>query len=406
MSQAARALATTQAFARVMAEDRGRLLAALIARLGDFDRAEEALAEALASAAQHWARQGPPDSPMGWLLRVGLRKAIDRIRQEGREAQKARDLAPLLSEEAELAPEITDERLRLIFTCCHPVLDRKSQTALTLRSVAGLTTSQIAAAFLDTEPTMGQRLSRAKARLAASGAGFVVPGPEDWAARLGTVLDVIYLIFNQGYGQGPQLGRDLCEEALFLARLLIELCPDQAEGEGLLALMSLTHARRHARIGDDGALVPPSEQDRGLWDATLLAEGHHLLDQAVLRRAPGPFQIKAALAACIMQEAGPDWRQSLALYDALLRFEASPVVRLNRAVVLMELGLFEAANAALAEIAPALGGYQPFWAVQAELFARRSQWPESRAAYHRAIDAAPSAADALFLRKRLSALPH
>ena len=233
MTQAARALATSRALGRVMAEDRGRLLAALMARLGDFDRAEEALAEALASAAQHWARQGPPDSPMGWLLKVGLRKAIDRIRKEGREAQKARDLAPLLSEAAELPEDIVDERLRLIFTCCHPALDRKSQVALTLRSIAGLTTGQIAAAFLDQEPTMGQRLSRAKARLVQSGTGFVVPGPEDWAARLWAVLDVIYLIFNQGYGQGPQLGRDLCEEALFLARLLLRLCPDQAEAEGL-----------------------------------------------------------------------------------------------------------------------------------------------------------------------------
>ncbi|HRK42034.1 MAG TPA: sigma factor [Gemmobacter sp.] len=377
-----------------------------MARLGDFDRAEEALAEALASAAQHWARQGPPDSPMGWLLKVGVRKAIDRIRKEGREAQKARDLAPLLREEADLPEEIADERLRLIFTCCHPALDRKSQVALTLRSIAGLTTSQIAAAFLDQEPTMGQRISRAKARLAQSGAGFVVPGPEDWAARLGAVLDVIYLIFNQGYGQGPKTGRDLCEEALFLARLLLRLCPDQAEAEGLLALLSLTHARHAARIGPDGALVPPVEQDRAAWDAALLAEAETLLQAALPRRSPGPFQIKAALAACIMAPDGPDWRQSLALYDALLRFEPSPVVHLNRAVVLMELGLLEASNAVLASVAEMLADYQPLYAVRAEWFSRMSRWTESRAAYAEAIARAPSAADALFLRKRLAALPH
>lgn len=406
MTQAARALATSRALGRVMAEDRGRLLAALMARLGDFDRAEEALAEALASAAQHWARQGPPDSPMGWLLKVGLRKAIDRIRKEGREAQKARDLAPLLSEAAELPEDIVDERLRLIFTCCHPALDRKSQVALTLRSIAGLTTGQIAAAFLDQEPTMGQRLSRAKARLVQSGTGFVVPGPEDWAARLWAVLDVIYLIFNQGYGQGPQLGRDLCEEALFLARLLLRLCPDQAEAEGLLALLALTHARRAARIGPDGALVPPAEQARALWDAPLLAEAEALLQAALPRRNPGPFQIKAALAACIMAPDGPDWRQSLALYDALLRFEPSPVVHLNRAVVLMELGLLEASDAVLAAVADVLGDYQPLHAVRAELLSRKQLWPESRAAYVMAIARAPSAADALFLRKRLAALPH
>ena len=406
MTQAARALASSRALGRVMAEDRGRLLAALMARLGDFDSAEEALAEALASAAQHWVRQGPPDSPMGWLLKVGLRKAIDRIRKEGREAQKARDLAPLLSEAAELPPEITDERLRLIFTCCHPALDRKSQVALTLRSIAGLTTGQIAAAFLDQEPTMGQRLSRAKARLVQSGAGFVVPGPEDWAARLGAVLDVIYLIFNQGYGQGPQLGRDLCEEALFLARLLLRLCPEQAEAEGLLALMALTHARRATRIGQDGALVPPSQQERGLWDVSLLTEAEALLQAALPRHTPGPFQIKAALAGCIMADPAPDWRQSLALYDALLRFEPSPVVHLNRAVVLMEMGLLEAAAAILDELAAPLASYQPLDAVRAELFARKGQWGDSRRAYDRAIAAAPSAADALFLRKRLAALPH
>ena len=406
MTTAARALATSRALAKVMAEDRGRLFAALLARLGDFDRAEEALAEALAAAALHWARQGPPDSPQGWLLRVGLRKAIDQIRKAGREAQKARDLAPLLTAEADLPPDIADERLRLIFTCCHPVLDRKSQTALTLRSIVGLSTRQIAAAFLDAEPTMGQRISRAKTRLAQSGAGFVVPGPEDWAARLGAVLDVIYLIFNQGYGQGPQAGHDLCEEALFLARLLVNLCPDQAEAEGLLALMALTHARRLARIGADGARVPPAAQDRGLWDKALLAEGLRQLDAALPRRAPGPYQIKAALAACIMAETGPDWRQSLALYDALLRFEPSPVVHLNRAVVLMELGQHAAATAVLAEIAPDLDGYQPLQAVRAELFARQHLWAESRAAYARAIEQAPSIADALFLRKRLAALPH
>ena len=253
---------------------------------------------------------------------------------------------------------------------------------------------------------MGQRISRAKTRLAQSGAGFAVPGPEDWAARLGAVLDVIYLIFNQGYGQGPQAGRDLCEEALFLARLVRGLCPDQAEVEGLLALMALTHARRRARIGPDGALVPPAEQDRSLWDAEAQAEAQSLIEVALSRRVPGPYQIKAALAACIMAETGPDWRQSLALYDALLRFEPSPVVHLNRVVVLMELGLLEAASALLAKVAPHLPDYQPLHAVTAELFARKSSWPDARAAYERAIAAAPSAADALFLRKRLAALPH
>ncbi|MEH7826787.1 RNA polymerase sigma factor [Gemmobacter denitrificans] len=394
------------ALAALIRQDQGRLLAALVARIGDFSRAEEALQEALASAHVHWGRAGVPSNPVAWLLRVGLRKAIDGYRREGRETEKARNLAPLLRQEADLAEDIADERLRLIFTCCHPVLDRKSQVALTLRCIAGLTTAQIAAAFLDAEPTMGQRLSRAKARLAQAGVGFVVPGPEAWTARLGAVLDVVYLVFNQGYHQGPRAGCGLCEEALFLARLLVTLCPDQAEVEGILALMALTHARRAARIGSDGALVPPAEQDRTLWDAALLAEGQRLLEAALPRRAPGPFQIKAALAACIMAPEGPDWRQSLALYDALLRFEPSPVIELNRAVVLMELGLLEAADALVASLQADLACYQPLMAVQAELHARQSRWAESRSAYAAAIAAAPSAADALFLRKRLSALPH
>jgi RNA polymerase sigma-70 factor (ECF subfamily) len=399
---APRAIAVTQAIEAVMRNDRGRLLAALIARLGDFQLAEEALQEAALSAMSHWGRSGLPASPQGWLLKVALRKAIDRLRGGAREARKAADLARLaLDEAADTEPEmIPDERLRLIFTCCHPALERKSQVALTLRAIAGLSTAQIARAFLDAEPTMGQRLSRAKARIASAGIPFAVPGPEDWAARLQAVLAVIYLIFTAGHGQDPADGQPLCEEAIFLARLLDRLRPGEAESEGALALLLVTHARRGARVGADGATVPPAEQDRARWDRAMIAEGVALIDRAMARRAPGPYQIKAAIAALHCAEAPTDWRQIVLLYDALLRMEPTPVVGLNRAVALAEAGAPEAGLRALDRLSAVLGSYQPYHAARADLLHRLGRRDESLAAYDRAIAGAQSSADAAFLTRR------
>ncbi|MGL4280071.1 MAG: RNA polymerase sigma factor, partial [Albidovulum sp.] len=368
------AIAIARTLEVVMRNDRGRLLAALIARLRDFQLAEEALQEAAISALSHWGRAGLPASPQGWLLKVALRKAIDRLRGSARETRKSAELAHLARDEADdTEPEmIPDDRLRLIFTCCHPALDPKSRVALTLRTLGGLSTPDIARAFLDAEPTMGQRLSRAKAKIADAGIPFRVPGPEDWTERLNSVLVVVYLIFNAGYTVGPSAGRDLCDEAIFLARMLNDLRPAEAEVEGALALLLLTHARRAARTGPDGATIALTEQDRGLWDRSMLDEGLALLDLALGRAAPGPFQIKAAIAACQSQNP-PDWPQIAALYAGLHAHEPTPVIRLNHAVAVAEAGDLVTALSALATLAEALDGYQPFHAARAELLSRAAR---------------------------------
>jgi RNA polymerase sigma-70 factor (ECF subfamily) len=319
---------------------------------------------------------------------------------------------------AEPPPEIPDERLRLIFTCCHPALDPKSRVALTLRTLGGLTTEEIARAFLDQPATMGQRLSRAKAKIAGAGIPFAVPDAQDWAARLDSVLAVIYLIFNEGYaatqGEG-QLRVDMCEEAVFLARMLSGLLPAEAEPLGLLALILTTHARRPARVGTGvggrdgggGALIPLDAQDRGLWDRQLIGEGLAALDRAMALRQPGPCQIKAAISALHVQAdsyPATDWPQMLLLYDSLLAHEPSDVVRLNRAVALAEVAGARAALAALAPLADTLADYQPFHAARAHLLAADGQRDAARAAYDRAIALSGTAAERRFLEIRRAAL--
>jgi RNA polymerase sigma-70 factor (ECF subfamily) len=394
------AIAVTRALDAVLRADRGRLLAALIARLRDFQLAEDALQEAAVSALSHWGRAGLPASPQGWLLKVALRKAIDRLRGQAREARKAADLSALaLDEAAETDPEmIPDDRLRLIFTCCHPALDPKSRVALTLRTLGGLSTVEIARAFLDAEPTMGQRLSRAKAKIAAAGIPFKLPEAADLPARLNSVLTVVYLIFNAGYTTGPALDRDLCAEAIFLARLLARLQPGEAETEGCLALLLITHSRRAARLVA-GETVALADQDRSLWDRQMLDEGLATLDTAMARTRPGPFQIKAAIAACQCQSP-PDWPQIAALHAGLLAHEPTPVVRLNHAVALAEAGELATGLSLLAALSRDLCAYQPFHAARAELLARSGQTAAALAAYATAIDLAASPADAAFLTRR------
>lgn len=392
--------------AQVVRSDRGRLLAALIAQLRDFQLAEDALQDALEAALVHWGRAGPPASPQGWLLRVAQRKAIDRIRAAARNDRRVADLILLAPDEADLiADEIPDDRLRLIFTCCHPALDPKSRVALTLRTLGGLSTADIARAFLDREPAMGQRLSRARGKIAAAGIPFAVPGPEAWPERLDSVLTVIYLIFNEGYSGGKgdsPVRRSLCEEAIFLADLVNHLRPDEAEAEGLLALLLLTHARSAARLDPAGHTVALDAQDRSLWNQPQIARGLAILDQAVARRLPGPFQIKAAIAALHLA-ADPDvtdWRQIVLLYDSLLRMEPSPVVQLNRAVALAEAGWPEAALRDIETLLPSLTAYQPLHAARADLLARLGRTSESLLAFDHAIALAPNSADAAFLGKR------
>ena len=402
MTAASQAIAVTQTLESVMRNDRGRLIAALIARLRDFQLAEEVLQEAVISAMSHWGRSGLPASPQGWLLRVALRKAIDRLRGAKRDTRRAAEMAVLAQDEADdTEPEmIADERLRLIFTCCHPALDAKSRVALTLRTLGGLTTPEIARAFLDNDTAMGARLTRAKAKIAAAGIPFVVPGPEDWADRLNSVLTVIYLIFNAGYTNGVCAERDLCAEAIYLARMLDQLRSGEAEIEGCLALMLITHARSKARTDVQGATLPIADQNRADWDTGLLAQGVSLLDTAIARSAAGPFQIKAAISACHCNDPSPDWPQIAALYGGLLRYEPTAIVHLNRAVAVAETGELSLAMSALDGLATELDSYQPFHAARADLLARAGQMGESYAAYARAISMAASPADAAFLAKR------
>lgn len=402
-SATATAIAVTRELDRVLRADRGRLLAALAAGLRDLSLAEDVLQEAAISALSHWGRSGLPASPQGWLLQVARRKAIDRLRAAGRDGRKAAALAVLATDAAAPEPEcIPDERLRLIFTCCHPALELKSRVALTLRSVCGLTTPEIARAFLDTESTMGQRLSRAKAKIAAAGIPFAVPDAEVWPARLEAVLTTVYLIFTTGYVAGPDEPRDLCLEAEYLIRLIDRLRPEDAEVEGALAMMLLTAARRAARIGPDGASLPPGEQDRALWDSARLAEGRAILARAVARRRPGPFQIKAAISDCQMADPAPDWPQIAALYGALHRHEPTPVVELNAAVAIAEAGDSARGLAIVEGLSGKLAGFQPWHAARAALLAMTGDTTGAALAYRHAIATAPTPAEALFLTHRLA----
>lgn len=401
--------AAPDAIARVLSqvtrEDRGRLLSALIAYLGDFQLAEDSLQDALETALVKWGRSGLPNNPRAWLLQVARRKAIDRIR-------RSKTLASKLDQEAILAhgqsetPEIPDERLRLIFTCCHPALDPKTRVALTLRTLGGLTTVEIAQAFLDSETAMGQRLSRAKAKIRDAGIPFVIPEAQDWDQRLNSVLNVIYLIFNQGYSGSDHdtpIRINLCEEAIYLAQLLNQLRPERAEIEGLIALMHITHARFRARMDQTGQAVSIEDQDRTFWDQNAILSGQQILDHAIARDARGPFQIKAAIAALHVSDP-VDWRQIVLLYDALLQFEPTPVVQLNRAVALAEMLDANAGLCALEKIADTLQHYQPYFAARADLLARTHQITAARAAYDQAIQMSNDPKDIRFLKLRRDAL--
>jgi RNA polymerase sigma factor (sigma-70 family) len=402
MSAAPQAIAAIKALEAVMREDRGRLMAALIKQLRDWQLAEEVLQEATISALSHWGRVGLPSSPQGWLLKVALRKAIDHMRRGAREAKKAAAIAVLAKEEAEDVETalIPDERLSLIFTCCHPALEQKSQVALTLRTVCGLTTTDIARAFLDTEPTMGQRLSRAKSKIVAAGIPFAVPGPEAWDARLQAVLTVVYLIYNAGYTAGPVSGYDLCQEAVYLVQIIDRLRPGEPEVQGCLALMLLSHARRAARVGADGQTVPPQEQDRSLWDTAMLDKADDLVKTALMQHRPGPYQLKAAIAACHVLPARPDWPQIVALYGVLLAHEPTDVVRLNQAVAMAEAGDVATARKVLAALRDALADYQPFHAADAAIAAMAGDKAMARLAFARAIAMATNPADAVMLQRR------
>jgi RNA polymerase sigma-70 factor, ECF subfamily len=388
-----------------------RIVASLARRFGDLDIAEDAAAEAFAMAVARWPMDGVPPNPGAWLTTTASRKAIDRIRRQSRGIDKEREAQMLFDEPPEIPGEIDDERLRLIFTCCHPALAMETRVALTLRLVGGLTVSEIARAFLVQETTMGQRITRAKAKISAARIPYRVPSAEDLAPRLSGVLAVLYLVFNEGYlatgADTDPIRHDLTTESIRLARLLRALVPEDGEVAGLLALMLLTEARRSSRVSPSGELVPLHEQDRSAWDSALIVEGHALVRErlaaAARGEAPGRYQILAAINAVhtsAHDARDTDWSQVVALYDQLVRIDPSPIVALNRAIAVAEIDGLEVGLAAIDRLADRLSDYHAYHASRADLLRRLGRTGESRAAYDRAIQLAGNVAERAFLARR------
>jgi RNA polymerase sigma-70 factor, ECF subfamily len=388
---------------RVFREEYGRAVAVLTRLLGDIDLAEEAVQDAFTAAAQRWPTDGIPPSPAGWILTTARNRAIDRMRRESRRYEKHAEAALLFSGDQRPDP-FGDDRLRLIFTCCHPALGQAAQVALTLRLLGGLSTTEIARAFLVPESTMAQRIVRAKGKIRDAGIPYRIPGTAELPDRLRPVLAVVYLIFNEGYAasSGPSLIRDdLCAEAIRLARLLAELMPDEPEVLGLLALLLLIHARRPARTTVDGALVRLADQDRDRWDSTLVAEGRAIVRRLVRRGQPGPYQIQAAINA--VHSLDPtDWPAILTLYDQLLAISPTPVVALHRAVAVAEVSGPETALPLVEELN--LDGYHLWHAIRADLLRRLGRDTEAAAAYEAAADRTSNAAERDFLNRARSQL--
>jgi RNA polymerase sigma-70 factor (ECF subfamily) len=390
-----------------------RVVASLTKRFGDLDLAEEAAAEAFATAVERWPADGVPPNPGAWLTTTANRKAIDRIRREHKRSGKHQE-AQLLYDDAALEPPaaIEDDRLRLIFTCCHPALAMQTRVALTLRMVGGLTVPEIARAFLVPGTTMERRITRAKVKIKEAGIPYRVPSAADLQGRLSGVLAVLFLVFNEGYlATGPgtdPIRHDLTAEAIRLTRLIRALLPEDGEVAGLLALMLLTEARRTARVSARGELVALAEQDRGAWDAALVAEGHQLVRERLAAGvAPGRYQILAAINAVhtsARDVRATDWSQVVALYDQLARLDPSPIVALNRAIALAELDGPDVALAAVNRLGEKLAGYRAYHATRADLLRRMGRSQESRAAYDQAIELAGNPAEAAYLTRRRAQL--
>nr|WP_238338245.1 DUF6596 domain-containing protein [Pedococcus badiiscoriae] len=385
------------------------MVASLTRRFGDLDIAEEAVAEAFATALERWPAHGIPPNPGGWLTTTANRKAIDRIRRESKLDGKVKEAQRVFDDDPpEPLGAIDDDRLRLLFTCCHPALAMEARVALTLRMVGGLTVPEIARAFLVQETAMGQRVTRAKAKIKAAHVPYRVPAAEDLPARVSGVLAVLFLVFNEGYlstgADTDPVRHDLTGEAIRLGRLLRALLPQDGEVAGLLALMLLTEARGAARVSASGELVTLGEQDRGTWDAALVAEGHRLVrERLVAGVAPGRYQLLAAINAVhtsARDVRDTDWSQVVALYDQLVRLDPSPIVALNRAVAVAELDGPEVALAAVDRLEDRLAGYHAYHATRADLLRRTGRSQASRAAYGRAIELAGNTAEVAYLSRR------
>jgi RNA polymerase sigma factor (sigma-70 family) len=397
-----------QAITRAHRDEWALVVAGLARRFGDLDAAEEATAEAFLAAAERWPREGVPPNPGGWLVTTASRKAIDRLRRESQRDAK-HEAARVMYDDTPAEPTgpVHDDRLRLIFTCCHPALAAEARVALTLRLLGGLTVAGIARAFLVSETTMARRITRAKARIRAERVPYRVPSAGDIRERLDGVLAVVYLIFNEGYlagdGNDP-LRADLTGEAIRLGRMLRVLLPDDGEVAGLLALMLLTEARRPARVSRTGELVTLGEQDRDLWDRDLIAEGHALIRERIAAVAAGGepagrYQLLAAINA--VHTSGPTrWSSVVALYGRLMLLDPSPIVRLNRAVAVAEADGPDTGLAEIDRLAGALDGYHAFHAARADLLRRLDRGGEARTAYDRAIDLAGNPAERSYLTRR------
>jgi RNA polymerase sigma-70 factor (ECF subfamily) len=401
------------AVTRAHHEQWSRVVASLARRFGDLDVAEDAAAEAFATAVERWPVDGVPPNPGGWLTTTANHKAIDRIRRESKRDDKHREALMLTDHEPpEPLGAIDDDRLRLIFTCCHPALAMEARVALTLRMVGGLTVPEIARGFFVQEATMGQRITRAKAKIAAAHIPYRVPSAQDLPARVTGVLAVLFLVFNEGYlatgSDTDPVRPGLTTEAIRLARLIRTLLPEDGEAAGLLALMLLTEARRPARVSADGSLVTLAEQDRGAWDAELIAEGHRLVRARLASGvAPGRYQLLAAINAVhtdAHDARDTDWSQVVALYDQLVRLDPSPVVALNRAVAVAEVAGPAVALASIDDLGGVLDGYHALHATRADLLRRLSRPDEARAAYDRAIALAGNTAETAYLTRRRDAL--